>query len=614
MERCPPAHWSETPPPPLPSPPQQTSSPDDPPVEEPLQSHSPRKSPVGDAIHLAYSTAMEGTEGGGMTVIRSPDHGGEQLVYQTLGDSPGSYDSDSPRALSPQSSTALPYSALEVAHYPMWGAAGNGGYFGSSGLGSPGMESENPSNGTRGYNSATCPTYVIGSEQGWTLPPMSSVTYFPDGRRQQYLIIISSLLDLQGYFRMERCPPAHWSETPPPPLPSPPQQTSSPDDPPVEEPLQSHSPRKSPVGDAIHLAYSTAMEGTEGGGMTVIRSPDHGGEQLVYQTLGDSPGSYDSDSPRALSPQSSTALPYSALEVAHYPMWGAAGNGGYFGSSGLGSPGMESENPSNGTRGYNSATCPTYVIGSEQGWTLPPMSSVTYFPDGRRQQYPDPPPDYTRAAVEQSPVQQQCAVCGSTEGAPWRRDATGQYVCNACGLYKNGRASTTLRPQRRLTTSRRVGMTCSNCSTTDTTLWRRNTQGEPVCNACGLYYKLHQVNRPISMRKDSIQTRKRKPKSGSSSSKGKSHSSTNGPNSKSSTSSSVNPYLSQSLDGTLEHQGSDPRHSPLLPSSSTLSQQLPQFPPLDPPQGVDLMLENGIVLEPHPSVISLAPNNSKHLG
>ncbi|XP_012061619.1 PREDICTED: box A-binding factor-like [Atta cephalotes] len=62
--------------------------------------------------------------------------------------------------------------------------------------------------------------------------------------------------------------------------------------------------------------------------------------------------------------------------------------------------------------------------------------------------------------------------------------------------------------------TRRVGLSCSNCETTMTSLWRRNAQGEPVCNACGLYYKLHGVNRPSTMKKDSIQTRKRKPKGG----------------------------------------------------------------------------------------------------
>ncbi|XP_072379792.1 uncharacterized protein [Diabrotica undecimpunctata] len=65
---------------------------------------------------------------------------------------------------------------------------------------------------------------------------------------------------------------------------------------------------------------------------------------------------------------------------------------------------------------------------------------------------------------------------------------------------------------RRLSASRRAGLTCTNCHTSTTSLWRRNALGEPVCNACGLYYKLHSVNRPLSMKKDSIQTRKRKPK------------------------------------------------------------------------------------------------------
>ena len=54
-------------------------------------------------------------------------------------------------------------------------------------------------------------------------------------------------------------------------------------------------------------------------------------------------------------------------------------------------------------------------------------------------------------------------------------------------------------------TTRRLGLRCANCSTTTTSLWRRNNQGETVCNACGLYFKLHSVNRPLAMKKDAIQ-------------------------------------------------------------------------------------------------------------
>jgi len=112
----------------------------------------------------------------------------------------------------------------------------------------------------------------------------------------------------------------------------------------------------------------------------------------------------------------------------------------------------------------------------------------------------------------------ECVVCSSTYG-PMRRDqSSGHYICQQCEINNQRMHQRPInrgqKPKPAIAPgARKNGVQCANCHTSSTTLWRRNNQGEPVCNACGLYFKLHNVNRPLTMKKEGIQTRKRKPKS-----------------------------------------------------------------------------------------------------
>ncbi|KAI7892657.1 uncharacterized protein EV154DRAFT_462373 [Mucor mucedo] len=107
-----------------------------------------------------------------------------------------------------------------------------------------------------------------------------------------------------------------------------------------------------------------------------------------------------------------------------------------------------------------------------------------------------------------------CSNCGTTTTPLWRRAPNGDTICNACGLYLKAR--NTLRPpsmkrcpafnQHQVN---RHALICANCRTTTTPLWRRDEAGNTICNACGLYYKLHAVHRPVSMKRSVIKRRKR---------------------------------------------------------------------------------------------------------
>lgn len=65
--------------------------------------------------------------------------------------------------------------------------------------------------------------------------------------------------------------------------------------------------------------------------------------------------------------------------------------------------------------------------------------------------------------------------------------------------------ATTLGDQK-LTQSQPV---CQNCGTSTTPLWRRDELGSILCNACGLFLKLHGRPRPISLKTDVIKSRNR---------------------------------------------------------------------------------------------------------
>lgn len=121
-------------------------------------------------------------------------------------------------------------------------------------------------------------------------------------------------------------------------------------------------------------------------------------------------------------------------------------------------------------------------------------------------------PSHAGDEEEEGPVT-VCHNCGITKTPLWRRTPDKRHsLCNACGLYlKQYQIMRPLVPRNRCQATRKdeENTVCTNCEATKTSLWRKDENGQVICNACGLYHKLHGKARPVTMRKEKVSRRKR---------------------------------------------------------------------------------------------------------
>ncbi|KAG8907668.1 putative electron transfer flavoprotein subunit [Tulasnella sp. 403] len=124
------------------------------------------------------------------------------------------------------------------------------------------------------------------------------------------------------------------------------------------------------------------------------------------------------------------------------------------------------------------------------------------------------PPDQPSPKQERPPQSRSASPRPNGKSPTPRANSTAATNGNE-NAPTNGR-STPVPPKRAANGAMATvgALSCTNCGTSTTPLWRRDNAGNNICNACGLYHKLHGTHRPEAMKKTVIKRRKRVPAAG----------------------------------------------------------------------------------------------------
>ncbi|KAG2733924.1 hypothetical protein G9P44_003449 [Scheffersomyces stipitis] len=233
-------------------------------------------------------------------------------------------------------------------------------------------------------------------------------------------------------------------------------------------------------------------------------------------------------------------------------------------------------------------------VSPPQTTTLPSISHLNKTqpsaqPQQQNQQSPQSAqqsPQQVQQSIQQPQTTQQIHPVQVINQVPPQHQAQLQHqLQNAPPLPQSGPLSQNpVHPNAKTTTHVNNGTTttktnitspiCRNCKTQTTPLWRRDETGQVLCNACGLFLKLHGRPRPISLKTDTIKSRNRiKQQNGNATGPGSNKSSSpNTPELKSKDSKSGKKSPKSKKPGKPNQSGNEgmghnPALTPLLPAS-----------------------------------------------